>query len=64
MLRALGRGFRRELRAAWPTRSVGWFLPAPLLVAFLYVFSTTPGLALAFAATAAALALVWAPRLP
>ena len=29
---------------------MSWFLPAPLLVAFLYLFETTPGLALAFAA--------------
>jgi diguanylate cyclase (GGDEF)-like protein len=51
VLRALGRGgrLRRELRAAWRPIVVGWFLPAPLLVAFLYLFPTTPGLALAFA---------------
>jgi diguanylate cyclase (GGDEF)-like protein len=30
--------------------AVLWLLPAPLLVAFLYVFETAPGLALAFAA--------------
>jgi diguanylate cyclase (GGDEF)-like protein len=50
VLRALGRGFRRELRAAWPALAVSWFLPAPLLVAFLYLFQTAPGLALAFGA--------------
>ena len=52
VLRALGRGvkLRRELRAAWRAVIVSWFLPAPLLVAFLYVFETAPGLALAFAA--------------
>src|SRR6185436_6880651 len=50
VLRALGPGLRRELRAAWRTIVVSWFLPAPLLVAFLYLFETAPGLALAFAA--------------
>src|SRR3954447_9363167 len=52
VLRALGPGgkLRRELRAAWRAVAVSWFLPAPLLVAFLYLFPTTPGLALAFAA--------------
>jgi diguanylate cyclase (GGDEF)-like protein len=52
VLRSLGRGvrLRRELRAALPAIAVSWFLPAPLLVAFLYLFETTPGLALAFAA--------------
>jgi diguanylate cyclase (GGDEF)-like protein len=52
VLRALGRGFRLrpELRAAWRPIVVSWFLPAPLLVVFLYLFPTTPGLALAFAA--------------
>jgi diguanylate cyclase (GGDEF)-like protein len=50
VLRALGRGFRRELRAVWRALAVSWFLPAPLLVAFLYLFQTAPGLALAFAA--------------
>ena len=52
VLRALGLGvgLRRELRAAWRALAVGWFLPAPLLVAFLYLFESTPGLALAFAA--------------
>ncbi len=52
VLRALGRGFtlRPELRAAWRTIAVSWFLPAPLLVVFLYLYPTTPGLALAFAA--------------
>jgi diguanylate cyclase (GGDEF)-like protein len=52
VLRALGRGGRlgRELRSAWRPIVVGWFLPAPLLVVFLYVFETAPALALAFAA--------------
>ena len=52
VLRALGPGgkLRPELRAAWRQVAVSWFLPAPLLVAFLYLFPTTPGLALAFAA--------------
>jgi diguanylate cyclase (GGDEF)-like protein len=52
VLRALGPGvrLRAELRAAWRVLAVGWFLPAPLLVAFLYLFETTEGLALAFAA--------------
>jgi diguanylate cyclase (GGDEF)-like protein len=52
VLRALGRGFklRAELRAARRPIAVSWFLPAPLLVVFLYLFPTTPGLALAFAA--------------
>src|SRR5947208_11302864 len=46
VLRALGPGgkLRRELRAAWRAVAVSWFLPAPLLVAFLYLFPTTPGL--------------------
>jgi diguanylate cyclase (GGDEF)-like protein len=50
VLRAVGRGFRRELRAAWRALAVSWFLPAPLLVAFLYLLQTAPGLALAFSA--------------
>jgi diguanylate cyclase (GGDEF)-like protein len=51
VLRLLGRGvkLRRELRAAWRPIVVSWFLPAPLLVVFLYLFETAPGLALAFA---------------
>ena len=63
VLRALGRGFtlRPELRAAWRPLVVGWFLPAPLLVAFLYVFQTAPGLALAFAA-GLLLVAAWAHR--
>src|SRR6188472_2581068 len=40
VLRALGPGLRRELRAAWRAIVVSWFLPAPLLVAFLYLFET------------------------
>jgi diguanylate cyclase (GGDEF)-like protein len=52
VLRALGRGvrLRLELRAAWRALVVSWFLPAPLLVAFLYLFERTQGLALAFVA--------------
>jgi len=52
VLRSLGRGLklRSELRAAWRAIVVSWFLPAPLLVAFLYLFETAPGLALTFAA--------------
>jgi diguanylate cyclase (GGDEF)-like protein len=52
VLRALGGGgnLHRELRAAWRAIVVAWFLPAPLLVVFLYLFETTPGLALAYAA--------------
>jgi diguanylate cyclase (GGDEF)-like protein len=51
VLRALGRGFKlqSEVRAAWRPIVASWFLPAPLLVVFLYLFPTTPGLALAFA---------------
>jgi diguanylate cyclase (GGDEF)-like protein len=51
VLRGLGRGFklRREFRAAWRPLAVTWFLSAPLLVVFLYLFPTAPGLALAFA---------------
>lgn len=53
VLRALGPGgrLRRELRAVWLAVVAGWFLPAPLLVVFLYLFPTAPGLALAFAAS-------------
>ncbi len=40
---------RPELRLAWRPIVLVWFLPAPLLVAFLYVFETSPGVALAFA---------------
>ena len=52
VLRTLGRGvkLRSELRAAWSAIVASWFLPAPLLVVFLYVYETAPGLALAFAA--------------
>ena len=64
VLRALGRGgrLRRELRGAWRAILVSWFLPAPLLVVFLYLFPTAPGLALAFAA-GLLLAAAWANRL-
>ena len=63
LLRALGPGFRlrQELRAAWRPLVVVWFLPAPLLVVFLYVFETAPGLALAFAA-GLLLVAAWANR--
>jgi diguanylate cyclase (GGDEF)-like protein len=52
VLRGLGRPgkLRRELRAAWRAIALSWLLPAPLLVAFLYLFPATPGLALALAA--------------
>jgi diguanylate cyclase (GGDEF)-like protein len=52
VLRALARRarLRAEVRAAWRPLVVSWFLPAPLLVVFLYLFPATPGLALAFAA--------------
>ena len=63
LLRALGPGLRlrQELRAAWRPLVVAWFLPAPLLVVFLYVFETAPGLALAFAA-GLLLVAAWANR--
>jgi diguanylate cyclase (GGDEF)-like protein len=53
VLRAVGRGLklRRELRAAWRPIVVSWFVPAPLLVVFLYLYPTAPGLALAFASS-------------
>jgi diguanylate cyclase (GGDEF)-like protein len=41
---------RRELSASWRAIVSSWFFPAPLLVAFLYVFQTSQGLAVAFAA--------------
>jgi len=41
---------RRELSASWRAIVSSWFLSAPLLVAFLYVFQTSQALALAFAA--------------
>jgi len=52
VLRTLGRGakLRSELRATWRPVVVSWFLPAPLLVVFLDLYETTPGLALTFAA--------------
>jgi diguanylate cyclase (GGDEF)-like protein len=63
LLRALGPGLRlrQELRAAWRPLVVAWFLSAPLLVVFLYVFETAPGLALAFAA-GLLLVAAWANR--
>ncbi len=60
-LRLLGPGFRRELRAAWRPLAVSWFLPAPLLVVFLYLVPTAPGLALVFAA-GLLLVAAWANR--
>ena len=45
-----GLPIRRELRASWRAVVLAWLLPAPLLVVFLYVFQTAPGLALAYAA--------------
>jgi diguanylate cyclase (GGDEF)-like protein len=41
---------RAELAASWRALVGGWLLPAPLLVVFLYLFPTKPGLALAYAA--------------
>jgi diguanylate cyclase (GGDEF)-like protein len=61
VLRALGGKLRPELRAAWRPIVVGWFLPAPLLAVFLYVFETAPGLALAFA-SGLLLVAAWANR--
>jgi diguanylate cyclase (GGDEF)-like protein len=63
VVRMLGCGvkLRSELRAAWRAIAVSWFLPAPLLVAFLYLFEPAPGLALAFAA-GALLVAAWANR--
>ena len=52
VLVALDRGvtLRPELRAAWRAGAASWLLPAPLLVAFLYLFERTAPLALALAA--------------
>jgi diguanylate cyclase (GGDEF)-like protein len=52
VLRTMGRGvkLRSQLRAAWRAIAASWFLPVPLLVAFLYLSETALGLALAFAA--------------
>jgi diguanylate cyclase (GGDEF)-like protein len=61
ILRALGRPLRSQLRAAWRPLAVSWFLPAPLLVVFLYLFPTAPELALAFAA-GLLLCAAWADR--
>jgi diguanylate cyclase (GGDEF)-like protein len=63
VLRTLGRGvkLRSELRSVWRPIVVSWFLPAPLLVAFLYLFDSTPGLALTLAA-GLLLAAAWANR--
>ena len=63
VLRTLGRGvkLRSELRSMWRPIVVSWFLPAPLLVAFLYLFESTPGLALTLAA-GLLLAAAWANR--
>ena len=48
---AHGRGLaaRFALAASWRELLVTWFLPAPLLVAFLYLFRTAPGVALVYA---------------
>jgi diguanylate cyclase (GGDEF)-like protein len=64
VLRWLGRGvkLRTALRGAWRAILLSWFLPAPLLVVFLYLFETTEGLALSFAA-ALLLCAAWANRL-
>jgi diguanylate cyclase (GGDEF)-like protein len=51
----------RMVLRAWRPFVVGWFLPAPLLVVFLYVFEREPGLALAFAA-GLLLVAAWANR--
>jgi diguanylate cyclase (GGDEF)-like protein len=59
VLRALGGRLRAELRAAWRAILVGWYLPAPLLVVFLYLFGTRPSLALVLAA-ALLLTAAWA----
>jgi diguanylate cyclase (GGDEF)-like protein len=48
-LRRRGR-LRLVLRAAWRPIALSWFFPAPLLVVFLYLFETTPGMALTLAA--------------
>jgi diguanylate cyclase (GGDEF)-like protein len=40
---------RAALLASWREILSTWFLPAPLLVAFLYLFRTTPALAVAYA---------------
>jgi diguanylate cyclase (GGDEF)-like protein len=48
--RARGRTPRSALLASWRPSVLVWALPGPLLVAFLYVFATAPGLALTFAA--------------
>jgi diguanylate cyclase (GGDEF)-like protein len=63
VLGALGPGsnVRRELRAAFRPLAGCWFLAAPLLVMFLYVFETAQGLALAYAA-ALLLVAAWTNR--
>jgi diguanylate cyclase (GGDEF)-like protein len=61
VLRALGGRLRPELRAAWRAIVVGWCLPAPVLVVFLYLFGTRPDLALVLAA-ALLLSAAWANR--
>jgi diguanylate cyclase (GGDEF)-like protein len=40
----------RELRVVWRPIVLAWVLPGPLLVAFLYVFQTAAGVALAYLA--------------
>jgi diguanylate cyclase (GGDEF)-like protein len=44
-----GRKARAALVSSWYELVATWFLPAPLLVAFLYLFRTAPGLAFAYA---------------
>jgi diguanylate cyclase (GGDEF)-like protein len=63
VLRTLGRGgkLRSALRSVCRPVVVSWFLPAPLLVAFLYLFESTPGLGLTLAA-GLLLAAAWANR--
>ncbi len=41
---------RPELLLSWRAIAFAWFLPGPLLAAYLYLFQTTQALALAFAA--------------
>ena len=52
---------RAELRRTWRPLAVSWFLPAPLLVVFLYLVETEPGLALALAG-GLLLCAAWANR--
>src|SRR5262249_55103679 len=45
-----GYPLRRELGVSWRAIGLGWLLPGPLLVVFLYVFETAQALALSYAA--------------